>query len=269
MEKLNVAIADDNERMLNLLGEIVESDKDLKLVGKARNGEDIYHIIRDKQPDVVLLDLIMPKMDGLTVMDRINHDKTVSKHPYFIVITAVGQEKITEDAFNKGANYYIMKPFNNRMLLERIKFVRKMTHGTERRPEELVTGQTPGGENLENRVTNMLHEIGIPAHIKGYHYLRAAILASIDNQELLESVTKMLYPEVARQFDTTASRVERAIRHAIEIAWDRGNLDTLNSFFGYTVNTCKGKPTNSEFIALITDKLRLQYRSNSSKRRHA
>ena len=139
MEKLNVAIADDNERMLNLLGEIVESDKDLKLVGKARNGEDIYHIIRDKQPDVVLLDLIMPKMDGLTVMDRINHYKTVSKHPYFIVITAVGQEKITEDAFNKGANYYMMKPFQNEMLLERIRSAGRMPHGMETRNSEAAS----------------------------------------------------------------------------------------------------------------------------------
>ena len=166
MNHLSVAIADDNQKILDLLEKVIGTDQELDLVGKAKNGEEMCRIIKEKNPDVVLLDLIMPKMDGLTVMDQINQDKSVSKRPYFIVITAVGQEKITEDAFNKGANYYIMKPFNNRMLLERIKFVRKMTHGTERRPEELVTGQTPGGENLENRVTNMLHEIGIPAHIK-------------------------------------------------------------------------------------------------------
>ena len=218
-------------------------------------------IIKEKNPDVVLLDLIMPKMDGLTVMDQINQDKSVSKRPYFIVITAVGQEKITEDAFNKGANYYIMKPFNNRMLLERIKFVRKMTHGTERRPEELVTGQTPGGENLENRVTNMLHEIGIPAHIKGYHYLRDAIMMSVEDPAMISSITKILYPTIAKRFQTTPSRVERAIRHAIEVAWSRGRMETLDAMFGYTIDTGKGKPTNSEFIALIADRIRLSYRN--------
>ena len=177
-----------------------------------------------------------------------------------MVITAVGQEKITEDAFNKGANYYIMKPFNNRMLLERIKFVRKMTHGTERRPEELVTGQTPGGENLENRVTNMLHEIGIPAHIKGYHYLRDAIMMAVEDMDVLNAITKILYPTVAKKYQTTSSRVERAIRHAIEVAWSRGKLDTLDELFGYTVSTGKGKPTNSEFIALIADTIQLEYK---------
>jgi len=244
-------------------------------VGKAKNGEEMCRIIKEKNPDVVLLDLIMPKMDGLTVMDQINQDKSVSKRPYFIVITAVGQEKITEDAFNKGANYYMMKPFqnemllerirsagriNNRMLLERIKFVRKMTHGTERRPEELVTGQTPGGENLENRVTNMLHEIGIPAHIKGYHYLRDAIMMAVEDMDVLNAITKILYPTVAKKYQTTSSRVERAIRHAIEVAWSRGKLDTLDELFGYTVSTGKGKPTNSEFIALIADTIQLEYK---------
>lgn len=258
MEHLKIAIADDNQKILDLLDRVIGMEKDMNLVGKAKNGEEMCQIIKDKQPDVVLLDLIMPKMDGLTVMDRINHDKTVSKHPYFIVITAVGQEKITEDAFNKGANYYIMKPFNNRMLLERIKFVRKMTHGTERRPEELVTGQTPGGENLENRVTNMLHEIGIPAHIKGYHYLRDAIIMAVDDMDVLNAITKVLYPTIAKMHQTTASRVERAIRHAIEVAWSRGKLDTLDELFGYTVSNGKGKPTNSEFIALIADTIRLE-----------
>ena len=233
MNHLSVAIADDNQKILDLLEKVIGTDQELDLVGKAKNGEEMCRIIKEKNPDVVLLDLIMPKMDGLTVMDQINQDKSVSKRPYFIVITAVGQEKITEDAFNKGANYYIMKPFNNRMLLERIKFVRKMTHGTERRPEELVTGQTPGGENLENRVEDM---------------------------DVLNAITKILYPTVAKKYQTTSSRVERAIRHAIEVAWSRGKLDTLDELFGYTVSTGKGKPTNSEFIALIADTIQLEYK---------
>ena len=145
----------------------------------------------------------------------------------------------------------MLKPFEISALGERIT---SLTQGG-------AAGRSaPGTENMEIVVTDVIHQLGVPAHIKGYHYLREAILSSIEDPELLESVTKLLYPTVAKRFDTTSSRVERAIRHAIEIAWDRGNLDTLNAFFGYTVNTCKGKPTNSEFIALITDKLRLQHR---------
>ena len=146
------------------------------------------------------------------------------------------------------------------MLLERIKFVRKMAHGAERRSEEPAIGQTPGGENLENRVTNMLHEIGIPAHIKGYHYLRDAIMMAVEDMDVLNAITKILYPTVAKKYQTTSSRVERAIRHAIEVAWSRGKLDTLDELFGYTVSTGKGKPTNSEFIALIADTIQLEYK---------
>ena len=220
-------------------------------------------IIKDKQPDVVLLDLIMPKMDGLTVMEQVSQDKNVSKRPYFIVVTAVGQERITEDAFNKGANYYIMKPFNNEMLLNRIKSVRKMFRNNEKKSEDTKTENAVRGENLENRVTNMLHEIGIPAHIKGYHYLRDAIIMAVEDMDVLNAITKILYPTVAKKYQTTSSRVERAIRHAIEVAWSRGKLDTLDELFGYTVSTGKGKPTNSEFIALIADTIQLEYKHRS------
>ena len=257
MEQLSVAIADDNQKILNVLGEIVSADKELDLVGKAKNGEEMCQIIKDRQPDVVLLDLIMPKMDGLTVMEKVGQDRTIRKRPYFIVITAVGQEKITEDAFNKGANYYIMKPFNNQMLLERIKSVRNMARSSDRKCED-GHAETVSGENLETRVTNMLHEIGIPAHIKGYQYLRTAIMMTVENNDLINSITKELYPSVAKAYGTTSSRVERAIRHAIEVAWDRGDVDVINSYFGYTVQSTRGKPTNSEFIALVSDKLRLK-----------
>ena len=258
MEHLKIAIADDNQKILDLLDRVIGMEKDMNLVGKAKNGEEMCQIIKDKQQDVVLLDLIMPKMDGLTVMDRINHDKTVSKHPYFIVITAVGQEKITEDAFNKGANYYMMKPFQNEMLLERIRSAGRMSHGMETRSSEAASDNR--GESLETRVTNMLHEIGIPAHIKGYHYLRDAIMMAVDDMDVLNAITKILYPTVAKKYQTTSSRVERAIRHAIEVAWSRGKLDTLDELFGYTVSNGKGKPTNSEFIALIADTIQLEYR---------
>lgn len=259
MGLLNVAIADDNERILNILEEIVNGDEELTLVGKANNGEDMYHIIKEKEPDVVLLDLIMPKMDGLSVMDMVNVDQTIKKSPDFIIITAVGQEQITEDAFKKGASYYIMKPFHNEMVLNRIKH----THG-ERKLERTMRVTTleekkeQTQENLESRVTNMIHEIGIPAHIKGYHYLRDAIMMAVDDMDVLNAITKILYPTVAKKYKTTSSRVERAIRHAIEVAWSRGKLDTLDDLFGYTVSNGKGKPTNSEFIALVSDTIRLE-----------
>ena len=260
MEHLNVAIADDNQRILDMLETVIGMDKELNLVGKAKNGEEMCQIIKDKKPDVVLLDLIMPKMDGLTVMEQVGQDKNVSKRPYFIVVTAVGQERITEDAFNKGANYYIMKPFNNEMLLNRIKSVRKMFRNNDKKNEDIKSENAVNGENLENRVTNMLHEIGIPAHIKGYHYLRDAIIMAVEDMDVLNAITKILYPTVAKKYQTTSSRVERAIRHAIEVAWSRGKLDTLDELFGYTVSTGKGKPTNSEFIALIADTIQLEYK---------
>ena len=260
MEHLNVAIADDNQKILDVLENIISMDKELNLVGKAKNGEEMCQIIKDRQPDVVLLDLIMPKMDGLTVMEKVNQDNSVNRRPYFIVITAVGQERITEDAFNRGANYYVMKPFNNDMLLDRIKSVRKMFRNYEKKSENGKMEGTAGAEDLESRVTNMLHEIGIPAHIKGYHYLRDAIIMAVKDMDVLNAITKILYPTVAKKYQTTSSRVERAIRHAIEVAWSRGKLDTLDELFGYTVSTGKGKPTNSEFIALIADTIQLEYK---------
>jgi len=262
MGEIAVAIADDNERILDLLGEIIDEDKELSLVGKAKNGEDAYTLIKEKQPDVMLLDLIMPKMDGLSVMDLVNRDKELKKRPNFIVVTAVGQERITEDAFRKGAVYYILKPFNNEMVLSRIKNVGHAPHHEARFQGE-STKEAPQQPkiNLEARVTDMIHEIGIPAHIKGYHYLRDAIIMAIEDMDVLNAVTKVLYPTVAKKHQTTSSRVERAIRHAIEVAWSRGKLDTLDDLFGYTVSNGKGKPTNSEFIALIADTIRLEYKN--------
>ena len=225
MGEIAVAIADDNERILDLLGEMIENNKEMKLVGKANNGEDVYTLIKEKQPDVVLLD------------------------------------RITEDAFRKGASYYILKPFSNQMVLDKIREAGKY-HVPEAKSFAPV-GNAEASEpkiNLENRVTDMIHEIGIPAHIKGYHYLRDAILMAIEDMDVLNAVTKVLYPTVAKMHQTTASRVERAIRHAIEVAWSRGKLDTLDELFGYTVNGGKGKPTNSEFIALIADTIRLEYK---------
>lgn len=261
MGEIAVAIADDNERILDLLGEIIDSDKELNLVGKANNGEDAYSLIKEKKPDVMLLDLIMPKMDGLSVMELVNNDREITKRPSFIVVTAVGQERITEDAFRKGANYYILKPFNNEMILSRIKNAGGTCRSDMRMASAEEVHSTKPEINLEARVTDMIHEIGIPAHIKGYHYLRDAIIMAIEDMDVLNAITKVLYPTVAKKHHTTASRVERAIRHAIEVAWSRGKLDTLDMLFGYTVAGGKGKPTNSEFVALIADTIRLEYKN--------
>ena len=264
MEKLNIAIADDNERMVNLLRTLIRDDSELELVGQADNGKDIYDIIKEKEPDVVLLDIIMPKVDGLTVMERVNQDSSMKKHPAFIVISAVGQEQITEDAFNLGACYYIMKPFDNELILNRIKHFRDnrtRRPGAIRKPEVQDFSIELKNRNLEMDVTSIIHEIGVPAHIKGYQYLRDAIIMSVEDMEMLNSITKILYPTIAKKHQTTPSRVERAIRHAIEVAWSRGKMDTIDELFGYTVSTGKGKPTNSEFVALIADKIRLEYKN--------
>ena len=262
MEQLNVAIADDNDMVLEILGDIIRTDKDLRLVGTAKNGEEMFNLIKKKEPDVVLLDIVMPKMDGLTVMEKCRADEEVKKVPSFVVLTAIGQENITEDAFDMGASFYIMKPFENDVLLKRIKRLRE-----HKKTVKAVSAKAPFDNakeymehNLETDVTNIIHEIGVPAHIKGYQYLRDAIIMSVNDMEMLNSITKVLYPTIAKKHQTTPSRVERAIRHAIEVAWSRGKMDTIDELFGYTIHTGKGKPTNSEFVALIADKIRLEYR---------
>ena len=263
MEKLNVAIADDNERMLQVLGDIVRSDEEFQVVGTAKDGEEAYEMIKKKEPDVVLLDIVMPKLDGLTVMSKIKNDRNLKKHPAFIMISAIGQEKITEDAFDLGADYYIMKPFDSDVVINRIKHVRDSANRKTaelRKVNPYEKKEKLEERNLENDVTNIIHEIGVPAHIKGYQYLREAIMMSVTDMEMLNSITKILYPSIAKKFQTTPSRVERAIRHAIEVAWSRGKMDTIDELFGYTINAEKGKPTNSEFIALIADKIRLEYK---------
>ena len=259
MSKLHVAIADDNERMLRLLGDIVSNDEELQLVGTAKDGEEAYKMIRDKEPDVVLLDIVMPKLDGLGVLEKVNSDSTLKKQPSFVMISAIGQEQITEAAFSRGADYFIMKPFDNEMVLSRIKNLRNMKTASDAKVATAYEKVNSSAEkNLETQVTSIIHEVGVPAHIKGYQYLREAIMMSVNDMDMLNSITKVLYPGIAKRYDTTPSRVERAIRHAIEVAWSRGKMDTIDEMFGYTISNGKGKPTNSEFIALITDRIRLQ-----------
>ncbi len=259
MEKLNVAIADDNEIMVQMLDTIVQSDEELEVVGTARDGEETYRMIKEKEPDVVLLDIVMPKMDGLGVLSKVKKDDSIKKMPNFIVISAVGQQQVTEDAFALGADYFIMKPFDKSTVIQRIKKAKKRS-ALHNIATPAVRSEKRDEVALEADVTNIIHEIGVPAHIKGYQYLRDAIVMSVLDMDMLNSITKVLYPTIAKKYETTTSRVERAIRHAIEVAWSRGKMDTIDELFGYTINHGKGKPTNSEFIALITDKIRLDYK---------
>lgn len=265
MSKINVAIAEDNEKMTSLLKEILSEDKNIEVIGAASDGVKAVNMIQEKMPDVVLLDLIMPKLDGLGVMEQIKHNGSISKVPSFIVLTAIGQDAVTESAFAAGADYYLMKPFDANVLLSRIKSIQRENPLKEEESTKLtrkMDKETYKERNLEADVTNIIHEIGVPAHIKGYQYLRDAIMMSVDDGEMLNSITKLLYPTIAKRHKTTPSRVERAIRHAIEVAWSRGKMDTIDELFGYTVSNGKGKPTNSEFVALIADKIRLEYKLN-------
>ena len=215
---------------------------------RPKNGNTVLESIRTDTPDVVVIDAALPHMDAIELMKKANAGG--GKHPAFIVTSSYDNSFVEQQVMENGAAYFMLKPFDLNVLGERIALL------TQKQP--LGAFASRAGQDLAITITDIIHQLGVPAHIKGYHYLRSAIVSAYHEPELLDSVTKSLYPRVAEQFSTTPSRVERAIRHAIEIAWDRGNLDTLNAFFGYTVNTSKGKPTNSEFIALITDKLRLQ-----------
>jgi len=219
----------------------------LYAITRRKDGNILFNAIMDEKPDFVIIDTVMPHMDAIDLIRQTKNQ--MNFFPHFIVTSSYDNPFVEREIMELGAAYYMLRPFDYKILAERII---SMTTVQDRNITE---------QNLEIVVTDTIHQLGVPAHIKGYHYLRTSIMLSIENPELLDSVTKLLYPTVAQKFNTTSSRVERAIRHAIEIAWDRGDLDILNSFFGYTVNTCKGKPTNSEFIALLTDKLRLQIKS--------
>ncbi|MBM7855507.1 two-component system response regulator (stage 0 sporulation protein A) [Desulfohalotomaculum tongense] len=247
---IKVLIADDNREFCELLKEFVNSQEDLALAGIASNGIEALELIEQQKPDVVVLDIIMPHLDGIGVLEKISSGTTAVK-PKVIMLTAFGQESVTQRAVELGADYYILKPFDFSVLAQRI---RQLAQGVEV-SGYIVPSKT---KNLNVAVTNIIHEMGVPAHIKGYHYLRDAILMVIEEISLLGAVTKELYPMIAQKYNTTPSRVERAIRHAIELAWDRGNIEMMTKFFGYTINLERGKPTNSEFIAMVADKLRIE-----------
>lgn len=264
MKKKGIVIIDDNDKMVALEKGILSKDPEIEILGCASDGVEGVALIKKCKPDVVLLDVIMPKLDGLGVLERMRKDTDYAKDTRYIMVSAVGQENVAETAFELGASYYIRKPFDNQVLINRVKNIRPVSTQDTKQADSLnlvLTESVVSYENtLESDVTNIIHEIGVPAHIKGYQYLRDAIIMSVNDPEMLSSITKLLYPTIAKQHKTTSSRVERAIRHAIEVAWSRGKMDTIDELFGYTVNNGKGKPTNSEFVALIADKIRLQYK---------
>lgn len=260
--KTKILIADDNEGIRRRLTDVVGTVDGLEVVGDCEDGGNVIRMVDEKKPDILLLDLVMPKKDGFEVMEELK-GRGLSSHPDIIVMTAIGQEKITERAFRLGASYYIMKPFDEQLVIKQILRLRQdiKSKSDSFETHKLIKKTDVFPErDLEMDVTNIIHEIGVPAHIKGYQYLRDAIMMSVGDGEMLNSITKLLYPTIAKKHKTTSSRVERAIRHAIEVAWSRGKMDTIDDLFGYTVHNGKGKPTNSEFVALIADKIRLEYK---------
>ena len=268
-EKISVLIADDNQDFSHTLSTYINSQEDMKIIAVAKDGEEVLNILQNTSPDVMILDVIMPHLDGLGVLEKMNESK-ICKRPISIMLSAVGQDKITQKAISLGAEYYIVKPFDIEMLIKRIREIKLFRPNQttsiisrEIKPQyiEIPKEDSKKEENLEALVTNVIHEVGVPAHIKGYQYLREAIMMVVNDIDVINQITKSLYPKIAAKFSTTPSRVERAIRHAIEVAWGRGQQDAVESIFGYTISAAKGKPTNSEFIAMIADKLRLELKS--------
>lgn len=265
-EPIRVLLADDNRDFVEILREYIHTQEDMILTGVAYNGNDALEMIKKEEPDVVVLDIIMPHLDGLGVMEKLGN---INKRPRVIILTSFGQENMTQRAVQLGADYYILKPFDLDTLSKRIRQLvgvsevastYSSTKSVVYPSESISSGRTGGMKSvkmIEIEVTKMIQQMGVPAHVKGYQYLRDAIVCVIKEVSLLGAVTKELYPMIAKKYNTTPSRVERAIRHAIELAWDRGNIEFMNKFFGYTINVDRGKPTNSEFIAMVADKLRI------------
>ena len=269
MKKVKVCIADDNKELVRLLDEYISSEPDMEVVGVAYNGQECLKLLQDVEPDVLILDIIMPHLDGLAVLQKI-HEKQSNRAPNVIMLTAFGQEEVTKKAVELGASYFILKPFDMDHLGSSIRLVSGQSTGMTNiiKPSSQLTSAYRSVQyenkprNLDASITSIIHEIGVPAHIKGYLYLREAISMVYNDIELLGSITKVLYPDIAKKFNTTASRVERAIRHAIEVAWSRGNIESISTLFRYTVSMSKAKPTNSEFIAMVADKLRLEHKAS-------
>ena len=249
MEKrTSVLIADSSEEFCAALTAALQRSDRFTVAGVAGDGEIALKLLEERRPDILVLDLMLAKRDGLSVL------KTISgweHRPGIVATSGFVTDYVASAAASLGVTYLMLKPCDMEALVERLEEIRSGDG-------QVLPAGRPGQPSIESMVTNIIHEIGVPAHIKGYQYLREAIIIAVGDMDVINAITKVLYPQVAKTFGTTPSRVERAIRHAIEVAWDRGDLDTLQRFFGYTVSNTKGKPTNSEFIALIADRLQLQ-----------
>ena len=258
-EKRSVVIADDNCDFANELADFLKAQPEMGSVQVAYDGDEAYGLILETKPDIVLIDIIMPKRDGLAVMKKLSETR-LGKRPKLIAMSATGSAKIIDAASQLGAEHFLLKPQSPEAIADIIRLISEKGRTAE--PvmtfAEQRAAEVQNEVDLEGLVTECIHELGVPAHIKGYQYIRTAIMMVVENMELLNYITKQLYPTIAKQYKTTSSRVERAIRHSIEVAWSRGRPDVMNSIFGYTIDTGKGKPTNSEFIAMVADKIRLQ-----------
>ena len=259
MEKqIKVLIADNERSYGEMLKKQLEADYRFSVCALVSDGFEVLEKVELLKPDVLIMDLILPSLDGIGVLERLKM-RQGKNSPMIIISSSIRKEKIAQSCINLGAEYYMVKPLNIESLINTI----KLFHESDDAVGKIIGKSHSSALDIETMVTKTIHEIGIPAHIKGYQYLRHAIMLVVENLDVINSITKKLYPTVAKDFGTTSSRVERAIRHAIEVAWDRGDTEVLNSIFGYTVANTKGKPTNSEFIAMIADRLRLQIKNAS------
>lgn len=258
--KINLLIVDDNKELCSILNDFFLAKDDINIVGTAYDGIEALKLIKELTPDMVLLDMIMPELDGLGVLDRLN-TISVDPVPKVIMLSTVGQDMLTQRALILGADYYIVKPFNFSVLLERIREILQSEYAVETVPNPVyqkeVTSMDSGLFNIEEHITTLIRTLGIPAHLSGYRYIRDAINICISQNGVM-SITKDVYPQIAQKYNTIPSRVDRAIRNAIEVSYDRGNIDLLNSIVGYNIIGSKAKPTNVEFIAALADTIRLK-----------
>ena len=256
MEKrLRIMIAEEGTQQGKQFQSILSSHG-YEVISVPKDGNEVLKRLEKTDADVLIMDTFMPRLDGLGVLKAMSN-KIFKKRPIVIMISGVDNQRLEQEILNEGADYYFIKPFDTELLAQRIGQIAQWNVG-----DKITVKTTATKNDLEIVVSDIMHQIGVPAHIKGYQYLRDAIIMSVDDESMMGAVTKVLYPTVAKHFDTTSSRVERAIRHAIEVAWDRGDVDVLSSYFGYTIQNQRGKPTNSEFIAMISDKLRLNMKAS-------
>ena len=249
--KKTVLLVDASEEFRTMMQEAIEATEEFTVIGTAKEGTEALALLEKLHPQLLIMDPVLAGMDGWSVLRQLRQQE--GRMPEVILLSSFWNDRVQAEAAAAGASYFLPKPVHTEALLERMRtlFTQPVT------PEERTAA-------LRNQVTAVIHEVGVPAHIKGYQYLREAIMITVEDMEVINAVTKVLYPAVAKRFATTPSRVERAIRHAIEVAWDRGDLETLQKYFGYTVSNTKGKPTNSEFIAMIADRLTLEQKSGRS-----